>query len=52
MNGSAENAQRFHNPCLADAAGAGAYATLEWQPERITERHDWLFTYNATAVPI
>jgi salicylate hydroxylase len=31
VNGSAENAQRFHNPSLADAAGAEAYATREWQ---------------------
>jgi salicylate hydroxylase len=52
VNGSAENAQRFHNKNLGDAAGAEAYVTREWQPERIKDRYDWLFTYDATAVPL
>jgi salicylate hydroxylase len=44
VNGSAENAPRFHNPSRADVAGAEAYATREWQLERITKRYQWLFT--------
>jgi salicylate hydroxylase len=49
---SAENARRFHNPALAHAEGADDYVSREWQPERVRERYDWLFEYDALSVAI
>jgi salicylate hydroxylase len=49
---SAENAKRFHNAALANADGAADYVACEWQPERVRERYDWLFEYNALTAPV
>jgi len=50
--GAAANTKRFHNPALANVEGAQAYVDREWQPERVSERYEWLFEYDAGAVPI
>jgi salicylate hydroxylase len=52
VNRSADNLNRFHNDALADPARAAAYAEKEWHPDRIRERYEWLFRYNAATVPI
>jgi salicylate hydroxylase len=52
VRGSAENAGRFHNSRLANAREAEAYIAAEWHPEKVKERYDWLFAYDATSADI
>jgi salicylate hydroxylase len=52
VRGSADNAARFHNPTLADAKGAAAYVAREWSEERVRERYEWMFEYDADAVDL
>jgi 2-polyprenyl-6-methoxyphenol hydroxylase-like FAD-dependent oxidoreductase len=52
VEGSAANIQRFHNQVLADPAEARAYVEREWAGERVAERYEWLFRYDATTTPI
>ena len=50
--GAAKNTERFHNPALANEENAQAYVDQEWSPERISERYDWLFEYDAVEAAI
>jgi salicylate hydroxylase len=52
VDGSAENARRFHNPRLADEGGAEDWIAAEWSEPKIEQRYDWLFTYDALGVDI
>jgi salicylate hydroxylase len=49
---SSDNARRFQNPALADAVGAADYVAREWHPDRVRERYDWLFDYDALTAEI
>jgi salicylate hydroxylase len=52
VNGSRDNAARFHNPVLADSVAARRYVETEWQPDKVRQRYDWLFEYDAMRVDI
>ena len=49
---SIEMAKRFHNPALADAAGARAYVDAQWNEATVKQRYDWIFQYDAATVAI
>ena len=52
VEGSAQNAKRFHNPALADPEAAIAYLDDQWAPQKVRQRYDWLFEYDATTAPL
>ena len=52
VRGSADNTKRFHNPALGDPTGAAAYVEREFTPEKVSQRYDWLYEYDALTVPV
>jgi salicylate hydroxylase len=52
VEGSAANLGRFHNAALADPVKARDYVDREWAGERVAERYEWLFRYDATTAAV
>jgi len=52
VGGSADNTRRFHNRALSDPVSAQAYVEREWAPERLRERYDWIYRYDAGTIEI
>jgi salicylate hydroxylase len=49
---SNENVRSAFSPALADPSRLGVEVAREWQQERVRERMEWLYAYDATAVAI
>jgi salicylate hydroxylase len=52
VEGAAANIHRFHNPALADPEEGRRFIDREWASQRIADRYEWLFRYDATTVEI
>ena len=52
VEGSAANIHRFHNPVLAHPDEGRKFIDREWASQRISDRYDWLFRYDATTVAL
>lgn len=52
VRGATDNISRFHNAALASPDSAEAFISREWQSQAISDRYDWLFTYQADKVEI
>src|ERR671937_2365764 len=50
--GAAANIHRFHNRALADPEEGRRFIDREWASQRIAERYEWLFRYDATSVEV
>ena len=49
---SHENRRSAFSPALADQSQVAVEVAREWQQERVRERMEWLYAYDATAVEI
>jgi salicylate hydroxylase len=49
---SLANVGQAFSPALADPNAVGVEVARQWQQERVRERLDWLYSYDATAVQI
>jgi len=52
VRGSSDNIRRFHNPAMGSPEGAAAYVEREFQPEKVRQRYDWLYAYDALTVAL
>src|SRR5438874_7652076 len=52
VEGSSANIYRFHNRALADPEEGRTFIDREWASQRIADRYEWLFRYDATTVEV
>lgn len=49
---SAEQLHRVHNPQLAHPDSAQAYIAREWSSSSVSDRYNWIYSYDATQVTL
>ena len=49
---SAEQASRVHNPILLDPAKAEAHVAAEWEKNKVSDRYDWIYAYDALTAAV
>jgi salicylate hydroxylase len=49
---SHENRRSAFSPALGDPSAVAVEVAREWQQERVRERMEWLYAYDATAVAV
>jgi salicylate hydroxylase len=52
VRASADMAHTFHNPALADAAGAQRYVEAQWGGAMVHTRYDWIYGYDASTISV
>ena len=52
MRKAAENRKQAFKHTLADRDTVALSVAREWQQERVKERLDWVYAYDATAVEV
>jgi salicylate hydroxylase len=52
VRGAAEQTARLHNPALADPVSAEAHVQRVYEEQLVTQRLDWLYSYDAVNGPI
>jgi len=52
VQGALDNVGRFHNPILADPVTATAFLDREFAPDRVQQRYDWIWDYDARSVAV
>ncbi|RMA59932.1 salicylate hydroxylase [Acidovorax sp. 100] len=47
-----ENGKRFHNDEMLDPTKARAFVNREWSEENVSQRYDWLYSYDAERIAL